>query len=103
MPSKHCDHARVYRTDGSERVYRAECTEVTDKGARLQIAGARFSVGEVVELHFSHDRDGERRRARVIYRTTDEYGLTFLHAAPHRLPSASFAMGENTAHSAVQT
>jgi hypothetical protein len=70
---------RIYRTDGSQRVHDAVCRDVSAGGAgvRLEIV---LAVGEVVEFEFS-EKDQQRtsrRRARVIYRKSWEYGLAFL-------------------------
>ena len=73
---------RIRRTDGSNRIYEATCTDINAKsiGFRSQ---AIFVVGEVIELVFSNP-GGEgivRQRARVVYRTSDRYGLVFLEKA----------------------
>jgi hypothetical protein len=68
---------RIYRTDGSNRVYEGRCTGVACDNLGLRVP-AIFSVGEVVELVFLAGDDTIRHPARVIYRTSDHYGLSFL-------------------------
>ncbi|MFB3915095.1 MAG: PilZ domain-containing protein [Terriglobales bacterium] len=73
---------RVYRTDGSNRMYEAHCSDVNEKGLRVHVP-ATFVVGEVVALVFLAGGDDRKRRrlARVLYRTSDHYGLYFLSRA----------------------
>jgi len=75
---------RVYRNDGSNRAYEATCTHLEPGGIALRTE-AVFAVGEVVEFSFtsperkeSEQKKMDRHPARVIYRTSDRYGLGLL-------------------------
>lgn len=74
----HNCRVHVYRTDGSNRMYEASCSDLSEEGIRLRVA-ASFVVGEVVALAFATAKTDRRQRlARVLYRTADHYGLYFL-------------------------
>lgn len=66
------------RTDGSNRKHEATCTEVNSQNIGLCVK-AHFVVGEVVELVCGKNSTKEAgRRARVMYRMADRYGLSWL-------------------------
>lgn len=81
---------RIRRTDGSNRIHEATCTEGCRPGVGLS-ATARFAVGEVVELLGGDGPDGSHaRRARVLFRRGDVYGLDWLpDPAPEVAPDAA--------------
>ncbi len=78
-PRAACDaKARIYRTDGSNRMHEGFCTDHNEGGVGVDTSSV-FAVGEVVEIELVSSRNGgQRRRARVLYRTSHHYGLFFL-------------------------
>ena len=68
----------IRRTDGSNRVYKATCTEADGHGLGL-MAEAVLAVGEVVEVLAAHKHE-KPRRARILYRTANLYGLDWVNS-----------------------
>jgi hypothetical protein len=73
----------VRRTDGSNRIHHATCTDVNHRGIGF-VAKTVFVVGEVVELLIGHGegKEAKKHRARVLFRMRDRYGLGLLAEHP---------------------
>ncbi len=76
---------RIYRNDGTNRAYEATCTHIEPGGIALRTQ-AVFTVGEVVEFSFAGggEPSQDRHPARVMYRTSDRYGLGLLNAGTRK-------------------
>jgi hypothetical protein len=74
----------LLRTDGSGRSYSGRCVNVAIGGIGAQVH-ADFEVGEEVEVQFP-DSASPSQLARVVYRSNNEYGLSFIEVVGLRLP-----------------